>query len=77
MARLIISLTPGIEDAKARAQRLANERNEAHGVWEHVGLYGLPSGDIPARHTFKVEPFSKPEPGAEWALVACADPAGV
>ena len=73
--QLIISLTPGIKEAIARAQRMANDKNEAQGVWEHVGCYGYPSGDIPARHTFKVIALSKPDPDTKvWALVATADP---
>lgn len=70
----IISLTPGIDDAIKRAQRQANHTNEPYGVWEHVGLYGHQSGDISARHTFKTQAFSRPDPENMWALVACVDP---
>ncbi len=71
---LIISLTPGMNDAIQRAQRQANASKEPFGVWEHVGLYGYPGGDIPARHTFKTQAFSQSDPGNIWALVACVDP---
>jgi hypothetical protein len=70
----IISLTPGKEDAIKRAQRQANETKQAHGVWEHVGLYGRPEGDVAARHVFKTQSFDKPDPPEEWALVAAVDP---
>lgn len=65
------------EAAAHRAQQLANERQEAFGVWVHVGCYGRPGGDIPARHDFKVQTFNKPDPADEWVLVACVDPEGV
>jgi hypothetical protein len=72
--QLIISLTPGKDDAIARAQRQANETVKTHGVWEHVGLYGGVHGDIPARHVFKTQPFDKPDPPDVWALIAAVDP---
>jgi hypothetical protein len=62
------------EAAMARAQQQANAKREAFGVWEHVGQYGLPAGDLAARHTFTTRPFSKPDPADDWALVACVDP---
>lgn len=78
MERLtIISLTPGLTEAVNRAQRIANETGNAHGVWEHVGSYGLPTGDVPARHTFRVVSFNRPDMPNDWALVACVDPEGV
>ena len=75
--QMAMAFAPGIEAAQARAQRLANEKQDAQGVWEHVGCYGRPEGDIEARHTFKVQSLNKPDPPAEWALVACVDPEGV
>lgn len=66
-----------IEEALQRAQRLANDKHDAHGVWEHVGSFGYPSGDIPARHTFKVQSLNKPDPTDDWVLVATCDPEGV
>lgn len=66
-----------MEEAVRRAQLLANEKETAHGVWEHVGRYGDPSGDIPARHTFKVQSLNRPDPDSAWALVATCDPDGV
>ena len=78
MRQTIISFTPGLKEAHARAQRLANDKQDAQGVWEHVGRYGYPEGDIPARHSFKVQSLNRPDPDTkEWALVACVDPEGV
>jgi hypothetical protein len=66
------------KDAAAqRAQQLANSHHEAYGVWEHVGLYGHPWGDIEARHTFRVQSFNRVDPDSAWALVVCVDPEGV
>jgi hypothetical protein len=70
----IISFTPGIEATVRRAQRMANLKGEPYGVWEHVGLYGHPSGDIRGQHTFKILAFSRPDPEDVYALVACVDP---
>lgn len=71
--RLIISLTPGLAEAQARAERLANEEGQAMAVWEHVGLYGGVTGDIPARHTFRVMPLDD-DPANVWAMVGIARP---
>lgn len=60
--------------AYARAQRKANETRTKHEVWEHVGDYGRPTGDIPARHVYRVLP-SGAEPGDGWAMIAIAEPA--
>lgn len=70
----VLSVAPGLDDAVKRAQRQADEKHEAYGVWEHVGLYGYECGDIPARHTFRTQSFNRPDPSNEWALVACVDP---
>lgn len=56
------------------AQRQANKHNEPYGVWEHVGDYGKPSGDIAARHTFKAQALSRPDPDDQWAMLAIVDP---
>jgi hypothetical protein len=72
-----MTLPASLEDMVKLAQRRANDTKEAHGVWEHVGLYGYASGDIPARHTFRTQSFNRPEPDNAWALVACVDPEGV
>ena len=61
-------------EAVAAAQRLANRSAEPWGVWEHVGDYGRPSGDIAARHTFLLRRLSTPDPASDYALVACVDP---
>lgn len=57
-----------------QAQERANKTGKPMGVWEHVGDYGKPSGDIPARHTFSVRPLDAKDPDPDWALVATADP---
>ena len=74
MTTPIISFTPGLDAALARARRLATDRQEAMGVWEHVGLYGQLGGDTPSTHAFKVQPLARPDPPDVWALVACVDP---
>jgi hypothetical protein len=61
------------ETAMDRAQRRADHEGEKFEVWEHVGDYGRPGGDIPARHTFRVLPFES-EPGDGWAMIAIAEP---
>ena len=64
----------GRESVEAFAKRQAAKHGEPYGIWEHVGLYGQPTGDIEARHTFKAVALSKPDPSGEWALVSTVDP---
>lgn len=69
--------TQGRAGAETRARKLADTHQTPMGIWEHVGDYGDPSGDIPARGTFTVRPLSRPDPGREWALIATVDPGEV
>lgn len=71
---LIVSWTPGKKEAEQRAQERADRERKPMALWEHVGLYGLRWGDIPAQHTFKIQPLDAPNPPAAWALIAIADP---
>ena len=64
-------------DALALGQKRADSLKEPVGIYEHVGDYGRPGGDIPGLHVYKVVPFSRPDPPREWALIACADPTEV
>jgi hypothetical protein len=68
-----------LDDKKifAFAQRRANTEQTAMGIWRHVGDYGNPSGDIPARVTLKVLDLNRPDPAKDWALIATVDPEGV
>lgn len=66
--------TQGRAGAFTRAQKLATMRQCPMGVWEHVGSYGHPSGDVPARGTYTVRPLDSHDPGAVWALVGTVDP---
>jgi hypothetical protein len=65
-------------EAYTLAQRRANATRERFEVFEHVGDYGRPGGDIEAQHTYRVvragiEKDSLVERGV-WALVAIAEP---
>lgn len=62
------------EAAYELAQKRANATRKPFGVWEHVGDYGRPGGDIPARHTYMVRPLDQPDPVRDWALIGTADP---
>lgn len=60
--------------ARDVAQKLADNSQTPYGVWEHVGVYGRPNGDLLAQHTFMVRDLRRPDPHPCWALVECADP---
>lgn len=62
-------------EALLLGQQRADSLGEPVGIYEHVGDYGRPEGDIPGRHDYKVVQFSRPDPASEWALIASADPA--
>lgn len=60
-------------DALAKAQALADRIQRAVDVYQHVGLYGQPGGDIEARHHFRLR-WGKTTLGDDFALVAIAHP---
>lgn len=65
---------PNKEQAFQLAQLRANSTSKPCGVWEHVGDYGRPGGDIEARHTFSVRSLDLPDLPRDWALIGTADP---
>jgi hypothetical protein len=80
MSELTRHVYPGDDPARGKqvamqsAQRRANLEKRPFGVWEHVGLYGKPEGDTPARHSFRVQPLEFQDPPDDWTMVAAVDP---
>lgn len=60
-------------DAIAKAQDMANRLQCVVTVHEHVGLYGQPGGDIPARRHFRLT-RGRTQLGDEYAVTAIVDP---
>lgn len=63
-----------LEQAMQTAQACANRSAKPMGIWEHVGDFGHPAGDIPARGSFMVRALDLHDPPRGWALVGTADP---
>lgn len=62
-----------LSEALAAAQARANSTGRDLEVWEHVGDYGNPTGDIPARHTFTIQLTQVDKPN-DWAMIAIVRP---
>lgn len=62
------------EEAFAVAQQRANDTRRRFDVYEHVGDYGRPGGDIEATHDYMVRSSTLPPPASTWAFIATADP---
>lgn len=61
-------------EALKLAQELADLRRRTYEVYEHVGHYGRPGGDIEATHEYRVVPGDRDTGRLTWALVAVIEP---